>query len=132
MKGKSIWAIVAGALFIIGVTTMVDVILHITNVYPPWDQPIDNKLAALATGYRIIISVAGAWLTARLAPEKPLKHALTLGHVGVVLGLLGLAATWTKGLGPHWYPIALVLLAIPQCWVGGKIFEAQRARAGAQ
>jgi len=128
MKGKSIWAVLAGVLFIIGVTTLVDVVLLMANVYPAWDHPIDSKLAALATSYRIIISVAGAWLTARLAPEKPLRHALILGSVGVVLGLLGLAATWNKGLGPRWYPIALVVLAVPQCWIGGKIFEAQRVR----
>ena len=74
------------------------------------------------------ISVGGAWLTARLAPEKPLKHAMILGYVGVVLGLVGLVATWNLGLGPRWYPIALVVLAIPQCWAGGKIYEVQAGR----
>jgi hypothetical protein len=34
-------------------------------------------------------------------------------------------ATWNMGLGPRWYPIALVVLAIPQCWAGGKIYELQ-------
>jgi hypothetical protein len=57
-----------------------------------------------------------------------MKHALILGVVGVVLGVAGLLATWNRGMGPHWYPIALVVLAIPQCWAGGKIFE---ARSGA-
>jgi len=31
--------------------------------------------------------------------------------------------TWNAGLGPRWYPIALAALAIPQCWVGGLLFE---------
>jgi hypothetical protein len=53
-----------------------------------------------------------------------MKHAMILGYVGVVLGLAGLAATWNAGLGPRWYPVALVILAIPQCWAGGKIYEA--------
>ena len=43
--------------------------------------------------------------------------------VGVVLGLVGLVATWNLDLGPRWYPIALVVLVIPQCWAGGKIYE---------
>src|SRR5260221_2767170 len=128
MNKKSIWAVVAGVLFIIIVTTLVDVVLHVARVYPPWDQPIDDRLALLATSYRIVISVAGAWLTAKLAPAKPMKHALILGYVGVVLGLAGLAATWNAGLGPRWYPIALVVLAIPQCWLGGKIYEIRVAR----
>jgi hypothetical protein len=38
-------------------------------------------------------------------------------------------ATWNKNLGPHWYPIALVILAIPQCWLGGKLFEKAGSRA---
>ena len=121
VKNRSAWAIVAGVLFIIVVTTLVDVVLHVVKVYPPMDQPLDDKLSALATAYRVVISVGGAWLTARLAPDRPMRHAIILGFVGVALGTIGLVATWSTGLGPHWYPVALVVLAIPQCWVGGKI-----------
>jgi hypothetical protein len=128
MKKKSIWAVVAGVLFIVVVTTLVDIALHLVNVYPPMDQPMNDSLALLATAYRIVISVAGAWLTARLAPAKPMKHAMILGYVGVVLGLVGLAATWNAGLGPRWYPVALVVLAIPQCWAGGRIYEAMSGK----
>ena len=125
---KSIRAVVAGVLVIVGLTTVVDIVLHLAGVYPPLDQPIGTSQALLATSYRTVISVAGAWLTARLAPSKPMKHALILGYVGVVLGLVGLLTTWSKELGPRWYPVALVVLAIPQCWAGGKIYEAQSAR----
>jgi len=128
MKGKSIWAVVAGVLFIIVVTTLVDIALHVTHVFPPMNQRIGDALALLATAYRIVISVGGAWLTARLAPDQPMRHAMILGYVGVVLGLVGVVATWNLGLGPRWYPVALVVLAIPQCWVGGKIYEAQSGR----
>jgi hypothetical protein len=128
MTGKSIWAVVAGVLFIIVVTTLVDIVLHAIRVFPPMAQPINDALALLATAYRIVISIGGAWLTARLAPEKPMKHALILGLVGVVLGLVGVVATWNLGLGPRWYPIALVVLAVPQCWAGGKIYEIQSSR----
>ena len=128
MNKKSIWAVVAGVLFIIVVTTLVDIALHAAGVFPPWNQPIDDKLALLATSYRVVISIAGAWLTAKLAPHKTMKHAMILGLVGVALGLVGLVATWNADLGPRWYPIALVLLAIPQCWAGGKIYELQAAK----
>ena len=33
-----------------------------------------------------------------------------------------------RGLGPRWYPIALAVLAIPQCWVGGKLYELRAAK----
>ena len=130
MNGRSIWAVVAGVLFIVVVTTLVDLALHALGVFPPMDQPINDKLALLATSYRIVISVVGAWITARLAPANPMKHAIILGCVGTVLGLIGVVVTWNLGMGPHWYPVALAVLAIPQCWVGGKIFamEATPAR----
>src|SRR6266540_6254826 len=123
MNKRSILAVVTGLLVIIVVTTLVDIVLPATGVFPPIDQPITDRLALLAVSYRIVISVAGAYLTARLAPDKPMKHALILGVVGTVLGLVGAAATWNRGLGPRWYPIALAVLAIPQCWVGGKLYE---------
>ena len=128
MNKRSIWAVVAGVLVIIVVTTLVDIVLHATGVFPPVEQPINDALALLATSYRIVISIGGAWLTARLAPDRPMKHAMILGYVGVVLGLVGVAATWNLGLGPRWYPIALVVLAIPQCWAGGWIYERQSGK----
>ena len=128
LSRKSVWAVVAGVLVIIVVTTLVDVLLHVTGVFPPMGQPLDEALALLATSYRIVIGVGGAWLTARLAPNKAMKHAMVLGYVGVVLALVGVVTTWNLGLGPRWYPISLVVLAVPQCWVGGKIYEMQSGK----
>lgn len=128
MKIRSLWAVVTGVLFIIVVTTIVDIALHMAGVYPPvGGEPMSDALAVLATSYRVVITVAGAWLTARLAPGQPMKHAMLLGYVGIFLGLVGLVATWDRGLGPRWYPIALVVLALPQCWAGGKLYEMQAA-----
>src|SRR5437867_2560363 len=115
MNKKSVWAVVAGVLVIIVVTTLVDIVLHAARVFPPLNQPISDALAVLATSYRIVISIGGAWLTARLAPSDPMKHAMILGVVGTVLGLVGVVVTWNLGLAPRWYAIALAVLAIPQC-----------------
>ena len=128
MKIKSFWAVAAGVLVIIVVTTLVDTVLHVTGIYPPMGQPMNDTLALLATSYRIVISIGGAWLTARLAPDNPMKHALILGVVGTVLGLVGVVATWNMGLGPRWYAIALAVLAIPQCWAGGKLYDVTSGR----
>jgi len=76
----------------------------------------------------VFITVGAAWLTARLAPVKPMKHAMVLGVIGTLLGLAGVAATWNLDLGPRWYPVSLAVLAIPECWAGAKIHE---RRAGA-
>lgn len=42
MMKKSIWAVVAGVLFIIAVMTLVDIVLHVTGIFPSMDQPITD------------------------------------------------------------------------------------------
>jgi len=129
--GKSIWAVLAGVMGIIIVTTLVDIVLHIAGIYPPPGEPLTDALALVASSYRLVIGVAGGYLTAKLAPDRPLWHALILGYVGVALGLVGVIATWNAGLGPRWYPISLAVLAIPQCWLGGWLRERQVKPAAA-
>lgn len=53
---------------------------------------------------------------------------MVLGLIGFLLGLVGVVATWNLGLGPRWYPISLVVLAIPQCWVGAKLYALQSGK----
>jgi hypothetical protein len=119
MTRKSIWPLAAGVLFVVLVTTLVDVVLHLARVFPPLDQPIDNAQALLATSYRIVIGICGAWLTARLAPAKPMTHVLWLGAIGLLVSAVAAVATWNAGLGPRWYPVAIAALAFPQSWAGG-------------
>jgi len=116
---RSVGAVVAGVLVNVVVATAIDAVLHGTGLYPPAGQPMSNGLFALATAYRLAIAVAGGFVTARLAPAHPMKHALILGAVGVVLGLAGTIAMWNAG--PHWYPIALVVTAVPCCWLGARL-----------
>ncbi len=120
MNWRSIWAVLAGVLVAIVVTTVIDVALHVAGVLPPINQPIDDARAVLASSYRVVIGIGCAWLTARLAPKEPMKHAMILGAVGAVVALVGVLATWNLGLGPRWYPISLVILAMPQSLVWGQ------------
>jgi hypothetical protein len=119
---KSIGAVAAGLFFIIIGSTLVDLALHALKIYPPVGEPMTHALAVLASSYRLVIGIAGAWLTARLAPDRPMRHALILGGIGCALGLVGVIATWNLGLGPRWYPISLMVVALPQCWFGGWIY----------
>jgi hypothetical protein len=80
MNWRSVWAIVAGILVVMVVATAVDVVLHRTAVFPPMNQPLSDALSLLATSYRIVIGIGAAWLTGRLAPARPMKHAMILGQ----------------------------------------------------
>ncbi len=125
MKWRSIGAVFAGLIVIFVLSTAVDVVLHATGVFPPWGNPMSDPLFALATAYRIVISIGGCYIAARLAPDRPMKHALALGVVGVVVSIAATIATWNRGpeFGPKWYPIALVVVAMPCAWIGGKLAE---------
>jgi hypothetical protein len=125
MNRKSVWAVAAGVLVVIVVTTAVDVLLHAVGVFPEAGQPLDNALSLLASSYRLVITVGAAWLTATLAPAKPMKHAMVLGAIGTLLGLAGVVATWNLDLGPRWYPVSIAVLAMPECWAGAKIQQRQ-------
>ena len=120
---RSIGAVFAGLLAIVILSLGTDAILHATGTYPPWGKPMSDNLYILALAYRIVIGIAGGWLTARLAPDRPMAHALILGLVGLILSIMGAIATWNRGpeFGPHWYPVALIVTAIPCAWMGGKL-----------
>jgi hypothetical protein len=126
---RSIVAVVAGFLVTAVLSLGTDVVLHATGIYPPWMQPMSDSLFVLATSYRLVFTVLGGYITARLAPASPVRHSLILGAIGFLAASAGLAATWNAGpeLGPRWYPILLVVTAIPCCWLGGKIRESQIA-----
>lgn len=121
--GRSIGAIVAGLLAIFVLSLGTDVVLHATGVFPPWFQYMSDSLFVLAMAYRCVYSVLGAYLTARLAPQRPMQHALILGVIGVLLSTLGTIGTWNKGpeFGPRWYPLALIAISLPLSWLGGKL-----------
>ena len=124
---RRIGAVLAGLALIIILDTGLDVMMHATGVYPPWFWPMPTNLWLLALSYRTIDSIAGSYVTALLAPDRPLGHALFLGALGVIFSLIGVVATWNKGpeFGPKWYPIALVVIAIPCAFIGGTLRERQ-------
>jgi hypothetical protein len=118
---RRIGAVAAGLLAIVVLSTAVDVVLHETGFYPPWGEPMNDLHAAVATAYRIVISIGGCWLAARLAPDSPMRHALALGIVGVAISLAGAIATWNANLGPAWYALGLVVVSMPCAWLGGRL-----------
>jgi hypothetical protein len=119
--GRSIFALLTGIFAGVILTAVTDIVLHVTGIFPPWGQPTGDALLLLATAYRIPFNIAGSYLVARLAPDLPMRHALVSGVVGVVAGTVGAVATWDRGFGSHWYPLALIALAMPCAWVGGRL-----------
>ena len=91
--------------------------------FPPSSRPMrDPLLFVLALAYRIAFGVVGGWITARLAPSAPMRHALALGAMGTARSIAGaVVAIGRPDLGPAWYPIALVITALPSVWLGARL-----------
>ncbi len=127
---RSTVAILAGlfAVFVLSLGT--DQVLHVLGVYPPWGEPMnDTGLNLLALTYRSVYAVVGSAIAALLAPRHPMGHALALGVIGFLLSVVGaIGAIAMADLGPDWYPIALVLSALPCAWLGGALHGVWQAR----
>lgn len=122
---RRIGAVIAGLLIIFVLTTAVDVVLHATGIFPPFGEPMSDALFAVALAYRIVFGILGCYITARLAPDRPMQHALALGVAGTIFATAGAVAMWDAG--PGWYSLAVIAISLPCAWMGAKLRERQMA-----
>jgi peptidoglycan/LPS O-acetylase OafA/YrhL len=119
---RRILSVAAGLVAVVVLSVGTDAVLHQMGVLP-YGPLYDTGLLLLATTYRSVYTVLGGYITAGLAPDRPMRHALALGVLGVGLAIVAVVTTWGQGLGPAWYPLALVALALPCVLCGGWLFE---------
>ena len=125
-RGRSVLAVTAGLLSNVVLSTATDFLLVAVGVFPPLSE-FGNPAAytdahlALALAYRTLFGVLGCYLTARLAPTRPLKHALTLGGIGFTIGVAGAIATWSTWTS--WYSLAIIAVTLPSAWLGARIAQ---------
>jgi hypothetical protein len=109
----------------VALTLGTDELLHKLGVFPPWGASMTgyHGALALATAYRVVYGILASYITAWLAPNRPMLHAMIGGAIGFAASVVGAIVTWNGGpaFGPHWYPIALIVAALPSAWVGGRL-----------
>ncbi len=120
---QSIGAIIAGMFIGAILSVATDFILENTGVFPTFAEQQANGsptwLLLWASLYRTLYTILGCYVAARLAPSKPLRHAMILGVLGFVANIAGGIAMWH--LGQNWYPIALAVLSLAAGWIGGTL-----------
>jgi hypothetical protein len=68
-----------------------------------------------------VFAVFGCWLAGRLAPSRPMAHALAVGVLGLFLNV---ASAWAvTDSHPAWYLVAGVLTTMLWAWIGGRFAE---------
>ena len=126
---RSTGAVLLSFLAVVLLSLGTDQVLHSLDVYPPWGEPMHEPgLNLLALSYRVVYAILGSAIAARLAPRNPMRHAMVVGIVGLVMSGIGAIVTTTMAdLGPDWYPIALVVTALPCAWIGGVLHRSWQA-----
>ncbi len=116
---RSLFAILAGIIVGAFLSLATDAVLAAVG----W-IPLSNDIwwmLQVALTYRAIYTVLSGYITASLAPNKPLGHAVTLGVIGVIVTIILTIANWDKAMGNQWYPIALIIITLPACYLGGRL-----------
>jgi hypothetical protein len=116
---KSTGAILTGFVFVVIISIATDLTLANTGVMK---QPFEYNtpwFILLVIGYRTLYGIIGTYITATLAPDKPMRHAMISGLIGLALSITG--AIVMREEGPAWYAISLIVLALPTAWAGGKL-----------
>lgn len=124
---RSIGAVAAGffATAILSVGT--DAIMHGAGVFPPVTERMSDAMFLVPAVYRALYTVAGGWITGRLAPSRPMLHGWVLAGFGLLGGLGGLSVALAHPeLGPLWYSLSIPLSAIPCIGLGAKLGSSGR------
>jgi len=121
---KSIGAVLAGFITVVVLSIGTDAVLETIKFFPPQNEAdfYTPWMLLIALIYRSIYTVAGGYVAAASAPDRPMRHAIILGILGIAAGTLGAATNWDKTtVSTAWYPISLVIAALPCTWLGGKL-----------
>lgn len=119
--GRSILAVLAGIAIGVILSVGSDWLLRTLGIAPSQSQRWPNQILLLAATYRSIYGVIAAYVIARLAPNRPMRHAMVAGVLGTIVSALGAIAMWSTTAGQHWYALSLVVTAIPTAWLGAKL-----------
>ncbi|HEY3644789.1 MAG TPA: hypothetical protein VGM16_05560 [Gammaproteobacteria bacterium] len=119
---RSLGAVAAGLLTLTLLCVLTDALLVAAHVLPAPQahQPYALASLGIVIVYCAAYTLVGGYVTARLAPTRPVAHAVVLGVLGMTLSTLGTLHQWQIGNG--WNAITVVAEGIPLCWLGALIW----------
>jgi hypothetical protein len=125
---RSVLAVVAGFVFIAAFAIGTDALVRsvVPGAFDATGRTDSVPLLLFTICYVGVWAVAGCWLTARLAPNRPMRHAMILGVLGLAFNVMGSIAAWDTA--PAWFHLVSLALVLPFAWLGGRLRERQLAR----
>lgn len=125
---RSIGVIVLGFILIGALSVGADALLRllVPGAFDAAGRVESVPVLLLMQAYVAVFAITGCYLTARLAPSHPMRHALILGALGLAFNIVGSITLWD--LVPVWYHVVALALVMPLAWIGGRLRENQLAR----
>jgi hypothetical protein len=121
--GRSILAVIVGyfvtAAGVMATAAVINVLFPLASPEAEFARfhSVPWLMLALSTG--IVFAIVGGYVAAVIAKRAETKHALALGILMVVLGILTMAIEFGKY--PLWYQLALVVVPLPAVMVGASL-----------
>ncbi len=123
---RSIGAVAVGFLFIAVLSFGSDILLRVTfpDDIDVQGEIVSIRVLALSLTSAALYATVGCYLTARLAPSRPMWHALVLGVLILIFTVLNTGVLWM--LAAMWYKLASLAIVMPCAWIGGWLAELSR------
>jgi hypothetical protein len=127
---RSTGAVAVGFLFIAVLSFGSDILLRVTfpNDVDVPGEIVSIRVLALSLTSAALYATVGCYLTARLAPSRPMWHALVLGVLVLVFTVIHADLLWM--LAATWYRLASLVIVMPCAWLGGRLAERSRIDGG--
>lgn len=94
------------------------------------DRPLNDPAVLFSyLGYSVVLSVLAGFVSARLAPARPLRAVGVLAVLQLGLGIVSELSYWS--LLPAWYHLAFLALIVPATLYGGTLGRARGSPRGA-
>ena len=123
---RSILAVVAGFVLtglLIGATSAA--LIHGSpGSFDARNAPTTTGMLLLMHAYVAVYATLGCWLAARLAPSHPMRHAMIVGALGVLVNAVN-PAIWS--MYPLWSNAISIASPLLLGWIAGTIRERQLA-----
>ena len=126
---RSALAVLAGFLLIAFLSFAVDALARaaLPGSFGPDGRVTSTGTLLFYVSAAVAYTIAGGYATGRLAPSRPVRHAIWLGVVGLVVGVAASLSLWSTA--PAWYHVLGWVLVVPSALVGGRLAEQARSRA---
>jgi hypothetical protein len=119
---KSIGVILLAFMISALLSVLTDFLLEAIGVLPhPKDGLFITWAILLVLFYRGVYTILAGFIVAKLAPGKPMLHAMILGSIGIIITVAATNSPSLADKAPLWYGYTLAAITIPCLWLGVKM-----------